>query len=95
MRTPLEKALLTIINKMDEGDKLYDGLNYAKSVCEIALKEQREKCAMLDSERFRYAIYNAFNNGYDAGLKKQMPNPIKYFIDNYGEYRTKKQGKSK
>lgn len=83
MTTPLEKALATIKERMEEKNTQNPDLRYAFRVCEIALADQKKNFAMVDAEHFRYAIYNAYNAGHDAGLKKQIPNPIKYFKERF------------
>lgn len=83
MTTPLEKAIATIKERMEEQDAPDFGFKYAIRVCEIALADQKKNFAMVNAEHFRYAIYNAYNAGHDAGLKKLIPNPIKYFKDRF------------
>lgn len=83
MTTPLEKALATIKERMEEEKTPDYGFKYAFKVCEIALADQKKNFAMVDAEHFRYAIYNAFNAGHHAGLKRQTPNPIEYFKNRF------------
>lgn len=83
MTTPLEKAIATIKERMEEEKTPDKGFRYALRVCEIALSDQKKNFAMVDAEHFRYAIYNAYNAGHDAGLKRRTPNPIEYFQNRF------------
>jgi hypothetical protein len=83
MTTPLEKAFATIKERMEDMDTPDYGIKYALKVCEVALADQKKNFAMVDAEHFRYAIYNAYNAGHDAGLKRQLPNPILYFKNRF------------
>lgn len=83
MTTPLEKAIATIKERMEEEKTPDKGFRYALRVCEIALADQKKNFAMVDAEHFRYGIYNAYNAGHNAGMRGQIPNPIEYFQNRF------------
>jgi hypothetical protein len=83
MTTPIEKAIATIKERMEDKKTQSDDIKYALRVLEAALADQKKNFAMVDAEHFRYAIYNAFNAGHNAGIRKQIPNPILYFKNTF------------
>jgi len=83
MTTPIEKAIATIKERMEDKKTQSDDIKYALRVLEAALADQKKNFAMVDAEHFRYAIYNAFNAGHNAGIRKQLPNPILYFKNTF------------
>jgi hypothetical protein len=83
MTTPIEKAIATIKERMEDKKTQSDDIKYALRVLEAALADQKKNFAMVDAEHFRYAIYNAFNAGHKAGITNQIPNPILYFKNTF------------
>jgi hypothetical protein len=83
MTTPIEKAIATIKERMEDKKTQSDDIKYALRVLEAALADQKKNFAMVDAEHFRYAIYNAFNAGHNSGITNQIPNPILYFKNTF------------
>jgi hypothetical protein len=83
MTTPLEKVIATLKERMEEENTQTSGLKYALRVCEIALADQKKNFALVDAELFRYGIYNAYNVGYDIGIKRRTPNAVEYFKNTF------------